>query len=68
MIFGASTFLYLLPLAGLPILFHFMLKLKKRQVVFSTLMFLRRTDPRLNSRRKIQQWLLLLLRMLPLLA
>jgi len=64
MIFGASTFLYLLPLAGLPILFHFMLKLKKRQVVFSTLMFLRRTDPRLNSRRKIQQWLLLLMRML----
>lgn len=64
MIFGASTFLYLLPLAGLPILFHFMLKLKKRQVVFSTLMFLRRTDPRLNSRRKIQQWLLLLMRIL----
>ncbi len=64
MIFPASIFLYLLPLAGLPILFHFILKQKKRTVVFSTLMFFHRTNPRLNSHRKIRQWLLLLMRML----
>jgi hypothetical protein len=34
MIFSAMTFLYLLPLAGLPILFHLILKQKKRNVVF----------------------------------
>lgn len=64
MIFPAPIFLYFLPLAGLPIVFHLILKQKKRTVVFSTLMFFRRTDPRLNSHRKIRQWLLLLMRML----
>jgi hypothetical protein len=64
MIFPAPIFLYLLPLAGLPVVFHFILKQKKRTVVFSTLMFFRRTDPKLNSHRKIRQWLLLLMRML----
>ena len=64
MIFPAPIFLYLLPLAGLPIVFHFILKQKKRTVVFSTLMFFHRTDPKLNSHRKIRQWLLLLMRIL----
>jgi len=64
MIFPAPIFLYLLPLAGLPIVFHFVLKQKKRKVVFSTLMFFHRTDPKLNSHRKIRQWLLLLMRIL----
>ncbi len=64
MIFPAPIFLYLLPLAGLPIVFHFVLKQKKRTVVFSTLMFFHRTDPKLNSHRKIRQWLLLLMRIL----
>jgi len=64
MIFPAPIFLYLLPLAGLPIVFHLILKQKKRTVVFSTLMFFHRTDPKLNSHRKIRQWLLLLMRIL----
>lgn len=64
MIFSAPIFLYLVPLAGLPIVFHLILKQKKRTVVFSTLMFFHRTDPKLNSHRKIRQWLLLLMRML----
>jgi hypothetical protein len=51
-------------LAGLPIVFHLILKQKKRTVVFSTLMFFHRTDPKLNSHRKIRQWLLLLMRIL----
>ena len=64
MIFSAPIFLYLLPSAGLPVLFHFFLKQKKRQLLFPTLMFFYRTDPKLNSRRKIHQLLLLLMRVL----
>ncbi len=64
MIFSATAFLYLLPLAGLPILFHLILKQKKRTIVFSTLMFFHRVDPKLNSRRQIREWLLLLMRVL----
>ncbi|MBM4028777.1 MAG: VWA domain-containing protein, partial [Planctomycetes bacterium] len=64
MIFGATTFLYLLPLAGLPILFHLILKQKKRTIIFSTLMFFHRVDPKLNTRRQIREWLLLALRVL----
>ncbi len=64
MIFSAPIFIYLVPLAGLPVVFHLILKQKKRTVVFSTLMFFHRTDPKLNSHRKIRQWLLLLMRIL----
>jgi hypothetical protein len=64
MIFPASTFLYLLPLAALPVVFHLVLKRKRRTVVFSTLMFFRRIHPKLNSRRKLRHWLLLLTRVL----
>ena len=64
MIFAAPMFLYLLPAAGLPIMFHFFLKQKKRQILFPTLMFFYRTDPRMNARRKLHQLLLLLMRIL----
>lgn len=64
MIFAAPMFLYLLPAAGLPILFHFFLKQKKRQILFPTLMFFYRTDPRMNARRKLHQLLLLAMRIL----
>jgi Aerotolerance regulator N-terminal/von Willebrand factor type A domain len=64
MMFAAPIFLYLLPLAGLPVLFHLFLKQKKRRILFPTLMFFYRTDPKLNSRRKIHQLLLLLMRVL----
>jgi hypothetical protein len=64
MIFSAPILLYLLPLAGLPIVFHLILKQKKRTMVFSTLMFFHQVDPKLNTRRRIREWLLLLLRVL----
>lgn len=64
MIFAAPMFLYLLPAAGLPILFHFFLKQKKRRILFPTLMFFYRTDPRMNARRKLHQLLLLMMRVL----
>ena len=68
MIFSAPLFLYLLPAAGLPVLFHLLLKQKKRQILFPTLMFFYRTDPRLHARRRLHEWLLLLMRVLLILC
>ena len=60
-------FTWLLPLAGLPVLFHLFFKLKKRPRVFPTLMFFEQIDPQLSARRQIRHWLVLLLRTLFLL-
>ncbi|MBI9016597.1 MAG: BatA and WFA domain-containing protein [Phycisphaerae bacterium] len=64
MIFSAMTFLYLLPLAVLPVVFHFLLRQKRKKLMFSTLMFFHRTDPRLHRRQKLRRILLLICRML----
>lgn len=55
----APSFLWMLPLAGLPIAFHLLMRRRQRRVVFSTLMFFHHVDPRLSSRRKIRERLLL---------
>jgi len=57
-------FLPLLPLAALPVLFHLFFRLQKSPRVFSTLMFFDRIDPKLNARRRLREWLILLLRSL----
>ena len=57
-------FLSLLPLAALPVVFHLFFRLKKSPRVFSTLMFFDRIDPKLNARRRVREWLILLLRTL----
>ncbi|MCC6354738.1 MAG: BatA domain-containing protein [Verrucomicrobiae bacterium] len=57
-------FAALLPAAALPVLFHFLLKFRTRRSVFSTLMFFDEIDPRLSARRRIHEWLVLLLRCL----
>ena len=57
-------FLSLLPLAALPVLFHFFYRLKRQTRPFSTLMFFHRLDPKLNARRSLREWLILLLRAL----
>ena len=59
-----TTFLWMLPLAGLPVLFHLFLRVRKRTRPFSSLMFFRRADPRLRARKKLREWLALLLRIL----
>ena len=64
LIISNPLFLWLLPLAGVPVLFHLFLKLKKKQVLFSSLMFFNLIDPKLSARRKIREWLVLILRML----
>ena len=57
-------FLWLLPLAALPLIFHLFFRLRKQPRVFSTLMFFHRIDPKLNARRRLREWLILLLRTL----
>lgn len=57
-------FLWLLPLAALPVVFHLFLRVRKRTRPFSTLMFFERADPRLSARKKLREWLALVLRVL----
>jgi hypothetical protein len=57
-------FMSLLPLAALPVLFHLFFRLKKSPRAFPTLMFFNRIDPKLNARRRLREWLILLLRTL----
>lgn len=58
------TPLYLLGAAAIigPIIFHLVRKATQRRVPFSSLMFLRRSPPHMQARRRIDHWLLLLLR------
>lgn len=62
--FANPLFVSLLPLAGLPILFHLFFRMKKRPQPFPTLMFFHRLDPQLNARRRLREYLVLLLRCL----
>ncbi len=57
-------FLSLLALGALPVVFHLFFRLKKSPRAFSTLMFFQRIDPKLNARRRLREWLILLLRAL----
>lgn len=57
-------FLYALPAAALPVIFHLFFRLRKEVRVFPTLMFFELIDPRLSSLRRIQEWLILALRCL----
>lgn len=61
---GAAMFLTLLPLAGVPVIFHLLMRRKRKDYVFSTRMFFHKIDPRMRSRRRIQELLLLLSRVL----
>lgn len=63
----APLFLYLLPLAALPVLFHLFFRVRKQPRVCSSLMFFLAADPRMSARRKLREWLILALRVLCLL-
>ncbi|MFO0869353.1 MAG: BatA domain-containing protein [Pirellulales bacterium] len=62
---GLLTPLFLAALAGLaaPVLFHLVRQAPRGRRDFSSLMFLTPTPPRLTRRSRIDQWLLLLLRL-----
>ncbi|MBN1846150.1 MAG: BatA and WFA domain-containing protein [Sedimentisphaerales bacterium] len=64
MTFAAPMILYGLPLSSLPIVFYLLLRQKRQVWVFSSLLFFRRLDPQLHARRRLRQWLILLLRVL----
>lgn len=64
MTFGAMAFLYALPLAALPVLFHLLMQRRRQAMPFSTFLFFFRSDPRIASRRRIKEILLLALRVL----
>lgn len=61
------AFLWMIPLAGIPVLFHLFYRIRKKDMLFSSLMFFQMSDPRMNSRKRIREWLVLLLRTLLLL-
>ena len=67
MIPGASLFLYLLPLAALPVAFHLLMRRQRKTVLFSTRMFFDSMQPRLSFHRKFREPLLLAARTLLLL-
>ena len=58
---------WLLPAVALPILFHLFFRLRRQVREFPSLMFFLRIDPRLSAKRKVHEWLILLLRCLFLL-
>lgn len=62
--FGFASALFLLPLAGLPILLHLLFKQKSPLVPFSTLRFVKMSVQRTAARRRVQKWLLLACRTL----
>ena len=55
---------WLFPAVTLPILFHLFFRLRRQIREFPSLMFFLRIDPRLSAKRKIHEWLILLLRCL----
>lgn len=61
---GLLTPLYLIGLAALslPIVFHLLRKSIRKELPFSSLIFLRQNPPRLTRRSRIENWWLLLLR------
>lgn len=62
MSFLAPLFLVGAAAVALPILFHLIRRTSKEKVVFSSLMFLTASPPRLTRRSRIEHWLLLLMR------
>ena len=67
MIPGASLFLFLLPLAAAPVLFHLLMRRQRKTVLFSTRMFFDSMKPRLSFHQKFREPLLLAARTLLLL-
>lgn len=60
-------FLWALPLAGIPILIHFLSKRRLPEIPFPTVMFLRALEPREIRRLRLREILLLILRTLAIL-
>jgi hypothetical protein len=68
MSFLAPLYLLAALTIGLPILFHLIQRKPRGEKVFSSLMFLSPSPPRLTKRSRLDQWFLLLMRALALMA
>jgi hypothetical protein len=64
---GAILFVFLLPLAATPVLFHLLMRRQRKTILFSTRMFFDSMQPRLSFHRKFREPLLLAARTLLLL-
>jgi hypothetical protein len=62
--FSSPAAMWLLPAIALPVIFHLFFRLRRQVREFPSLMFFLRIDPRLSAKRKIHEWLILLLRCL----
>ncbi|MFC2060944.1 BatA domain-containing protein [Elusimicrobiota bacterium] len=67
MTFLNTLFLWLLPVAAVPLIIHLLNRSKVKQVKFPTLRFLQPATKRILKRFKFLQWLLLLMRILVIL-
>jgi len=64
MISGATLFLYLLPLAAAPIVFHLLVRRQRNTILFSTRMFFDRVRPQLTFYQRFREPLLLAARVI----
>jgi hypothetical protein len=64
---GATLFMFLLPLAAAPVLFHLLMRRQRKTILFSTRLFFDSMQPRLSFHRKFREPLLLAARTLLLL-
>ena len=62
MSFVNPLFLFALATAALPILYHLVRRIQAKQVQFSSLMFFKMTPREVVRRRRIQHWLLMVMR------
>ena len=58
------VFLWLLPVALLPVLFHFFFKFRRKTIPFSSFMFFYMIDSKFSAKRKLREYLILLTRVL----
>ena len=64
LLFSFPSVAWLLPAIALPVIFHLFFRLRRQVKPFPSLLFFKRIDPRLSAKRKIHEWLVLLLRCL----
>jgi hypothetical protein len=62
----ASGWLWALPLAAAPVVFHLAWRLRRKRIAMPSLLFFQRVEPRLQARKRLRDLLVLLLRCLVL--
>lgn len=63
-LFSHPAAAWLFPAVALPVIFHLFFRLRRQTRDFPALLFFQRIDPKLSSKRKLHEWLILFLRCL----